>query len=245
MESIDEALLPVNPSRLAVLGRGLGFPYKNKKVIRDIRAYGIRPWGSEPVHNGIDIIVDNTGEILDVGDKVTVVSVVDGTVSAVIPIGDAGYVLVAIAVNPGLFVAYMFEPQTENVDLQILQRNSIIVSVGQRVKKGQKIGYLIVGEGENGGQAFGSGNPHIDMRLLLVDPETIDPDRPIEDLIDMYISHNDVAQLPTFLCPYDYSSVKAKSVYEKILKKFDPDIQCKCACRFPYNANECGIGCID
>ena len=59
--AIDESLLPANPARLSVLGRGLEFPFRDNKAITDFRSYGIRPWGFEPVHNGIDLIVDNTG----------------------------------------------------------------------------------------------------------------------------------------------------------------------------------------
>lgn len=242
---IDETLLPANPARLSVLGRGLAFPFRNKKVIRDIRAYGIRPWGFEPVHNGIDLIVDNTGEQLQVGDKVAVLSSVAGTVRGVIDFGGEGSILVGIEVNPGLYVTYTFEPQTASPSLRALQAVSIDVVVEQQVRKGQKLGDLVVGEGENGGSPLGSGNPHIDTRLVLLDPATVDPNAPFEDLITQDISHNDVANLPTFLCPYDYSSVRGKSAYEKILANFDPNTQCTCACRFPYNAAECGVGCVD
>lgn len=244
-KSVDEVVLPANPARLSMLGRGLGFPFRELKVIRDMRVYGIRPWGFEPVHNGIDFIVDNTGEVLEVGDKVTVIAISNGIVKGVMPMGDEGSILLVVEVNPALYVAYNFEPQTANLNLRALQANSIKVVAGQHVKKGQKLGYLVVGEGENGGSAFGSGNPHIDMRLLLVDPAMLDPDAPLEDLISLAFSHNAIDQLPTFLCPYDYSSTRAKYAYEKILGKFDPDTQCKCPCRFSYNAEACGVGCVD
>jgi hypothetical protein len=145
--------LPANPSRWAVLGPGMGFPFKNSKAVREMRAYGIRPWGGEPVHNGIDIIVDNTGAVLDVGDRVPVVSPVRGTVKGVLHLENPHnpatpqWILVGIAVNPGLLVTLSFEPQTENVDLQALQARSIDVVAGQRVRKGQVIGALVVGEG--------------------------------------------------------------------------------------------------
>lgn len=243
--TIDESLLPANPARLPVLGRGLEFPFRDIKAITDIRSYGIRPWGFEPVHNGIDLIVDNTGVQHQVGDTVAVLSSVDGTVKAIIDMDDFGATLVIIEINPSLYVTYNFEPQTQILQLQELQAASIDVIVGQPVRKGQKLGDLVVGEGLNGGSPFGSGNPHIDTRLLLFDPATVDPDDPVGDLITSEISHNDVGNLPTFLCPYDYSSVRSKSIYEKVLEKFDPAVQCTCPCRFPYNAAECGVGCVD
>ncbi len=239
-----EVLLPANPSRLAVLGRGMGFPFKRTNVIREIRAYGIAPWGGEPVHNGIDIIVDNTGEYLNVGDKVKVLSPVDGIVEAVLHLENPHnpatpqWILVVIEVNASLWVTLSFEPQTAILDLQAEQAESIIVEAGQNVRRGQKIGYLIVGEG--GGEASGSGNPHIDLRLLLKDTALT-----IDDLLTADISHNDVSNLPTFLCPFDYSSVRSKKMFEKILKKADPATQCQCPCEFPYNEAECGIGCVD
>ena len=243
--AIDESLLPANPARLSVLGRGLEFPFRDIKAITDIRSYGIRPWGFEPVHNGIDLIVDNTGVQHRVGDTVAIFSSVEGTVKAIIDMDDFGATLVIIEINPGLYVTYNFEPQTQILQLQELQATSIDVIVGQPVRKGQKIGDLVVGEGLNGGSPFGSGNPHIDTRLLLFDPATVDPDDPVGDLFTREISHNDVNNLPTFLCPYDYSSVRSKSTYDKVLEKFDPAVQCTCPCRFPYNAAECSIGCVD
>ena len=159
--------------------------------------------------------------------------------------GEFGSKLVVVEVNPSLFVTYTFEPQTSLLQLQELQAASIDVVVGQRVRKGQKLGDLVVGEGLNGGSPLGSGNPHIDTRLLLFDPATVDPSNPLGDLLTRDISHNDVNSLPTFLCPYDYSSVRSKTTYEKVLEKFDPAVQCTCPCRFSYNAAECGVGCVD
>ena len=241
--------LPANPSRLSVLGSGMGFPFRNGRVVREIRAYGISPWGGEPVHNGIDIIVDNTGAVQDVGDLVPVISPVQGTVRGVLHLENPHnpatpqWILVVIAVNPGLFATLSFEPQTEDVDLQALQAMSIDVVAGQRVRKGQVIGALVVGEG--GGMSSGSGNPHIDLRLLLMDPATLDPGAPLEDLLALDISHNDVAMLPTFLCPFDYSSIRAKHLYERVLRGADPTTQCGCPCVFPYNEAACGPGCVD
>lgn len=241
---IDPALLPANPARLDVLGKGLAFPFRQQRVIRDIRSYGIRPWGFEPVHNGIDLIVDNTGASLQVGDKVPILSSVDGKVGGVVDHGGNGSILVGIEVNAGLYVTVTFEPQTADPSLRALQAASIDVVVGQSVRQGQKIGDLVVGEGE-GGSPFGSGNPHIDTRLVLFDPATVDPHDPFADLITRDISHNDVNNLPTFLCPFDYSAAQAKKAYEEVLATFNPATQCTCACRFPYNAAECGAGCID
>lgn len=243
--AIDESLLPANPARLSVLGRGLEFPFRDNKAIADVRSYGIRPWGSEPVHNGIDLIVDNSGVRQEVGDKVTVLSSAAGTVIGIVDMGEFGSKLVVVEVKPGLFVTYTFEPQTRLLQLQELQSASIDVIVGQRVRKGQKLGDLVVGEGLNGGSPFGSGNPHIDTRLLLFDPATVDPADPLADLLTRDISHNDVNSLPTFLCPYDYSSVSSKTTYERVLEKLDPAVQCTCPCRFPYNAAACGVGCVD
>lgn len=233
---IGEAQLPANPARLQVLGRGLEFPVRNARAITKIRAYGVRPWGHEPVHNGVDLVVDNSGALLSAGDKVAILSSATGTIRAVLEIGDRGDILVVIEVNPGLYVNYNLEPQTENVSLRELQAASIDVSVGQRVRAGQKIADLVVGEGEE---------PHVDMSLLLFDPALVDPEDPIGYLMTQIISHNDVANLPTFLCAYDYSSVRAKTTYEKILQDFNPESQCVCPCRFPYNAAECGTVCGD
>jgi hypothetical protein len=142
-----------------------------------------------------------------------------------------------------LLVTLSFEPQTEDVVLQALQADSIHVVAGQRVRKGQKIGELVVGEG--GGPASGSGNPHIDLRLLLMDPATVDPSAPIESLLTMSISHNEVSNLPTFLCPFDYSSIRARFLYERVLRNADPATHCRCPCKFPYNEAACGVGCVD
>ena len=242
-QNVNTFSLPANPSRLAILASGIGFPFTESGKIREIRAYGIAPWGGEPVHNGIDIIVDNTGESLNVGDRIQVVSPVDGTVSAVLHLENphnpetSQWILVVIEVNSSLWVTLSFEPQTANPDLNLTQSESISVSAGQLIKKGEEIGYLVVGEGGGG---LGSGNPHIDLRLVLKGPSTI-----ISDLLETGASHNDIANLPTFLCPYDYSSNHAKALHEEVLVKADPDTQCHCPCRFPYNEEECGTGCVD
>lgn len=234
--------LPENPARLPILGSGLGFPFKNANPVVDIRSYGISPWGGEPVHNGIDLIVDNTGENLSVGDRVPVISPADGTVLDVLHFDnphepDPGLrrqTLVIIEINPSLLVTLTFEPKTADPALHREQANAISVDIGQTVRKGQEIGHLIVGEGSG----TGSGNPHIDYRLLLKEVSTT-----IGDIIVSGASHNDVADLPTFLCPYDYSSIRAKALFERIMSK--ETSACRCPCKYPYNEGACGTSCID
>ena len=52
---------PPDPSSVAVIGPGLGFPFENIDGLAEIRAYGIPDWDPEGPHNGIDVIVNNLG----------------------------------------------------------------------------------------------------------------------------------------------------------------------------------------
>jgi hypothetical protein len=237
------ATMVYNPARLAVLKKGLGFPFKKIRKLSSTKAYGIAPWGGEAVHNGIDLIADNIN--FPVGSEIDVISPVKGTVVGVIHTDNphapdlSQWILVLIEVTPSTWVTLSFEPKSAEPGLQVQQEHAIAVVEGQRVRKGQLIGRLTVGEGDGSGS--GSGNPHIDFRLLL---KPIDMN--IEDLMAPdVISHNDVYSLPTFLCPYDYSTARAKNKYEDLIFKSDPETSCMCPCKFPYNDEKCGDGCVD
>lgn len=237
---------PANPHRLQVLGKGLGFPFKNTKRIAQIRAFGIMPWGSEPFHGGMDIIIKNTGPHFVPGQTIKVVSPADGVVVGVRVFEDPdpddddfGFsVTPLIEVNPGLWVALTFEPKIGLAEYEQLQIDSIKVKAGDRVKQGQYIGDLVIGQGEGGQQ--GSANPHIHYEVILKDPETT-----IEDILLHDTSFTDVWNLPTSICPYDYSSTRAKKMFEQVFARADGSVSCRCPCKYPYNHETCGVGCID
>lgn len=203
--------MPANPHRLQVLGKGLGFPFKSTKRIAEIRAFGIMPWGGEPFHGGMDIIVKNTGEHFEPGQTIKVVSPANGVVLGTRVLEDPDpsdddfvfAVAVLIEVNPSLWVVLNFEPKIGQAEFEQLQIDSIKVEEGDRIRQGQTIGRLVIGPGEGGQQ--GSANPHVHYEVILKDPDTT-----VEDILLHDTSFTDIWNLPTSICPYDYSSAQAK-----------------------------------
>lgn len=235
--------LPEDATQAATTMTELGFPFQNVRDLAEIRAFGIAPWGGEPVHNGIDLIVDKAR--LAVGDIVPVRSPVDGIVVDVRELVNEfeldpalrQWILVVIEVEPTLWVALSFEAKGASEELQQAQRDSISVVSGQVVRQGQRIGGLVVGEGSG---TVGSGLPHVDYRLVLKEASTT-----LDQLLESGASHDNKADLPTFLCAYEYSSPQAKRRFDRVLSRADSATQCQCACKSPDRPATCGSGCID
>ncbi len=237
--------------------QNLAFPFETTapgfsaaENISQIQAYGISPWGSNYVHNGVDIIPDNTGVYYSLGDTVPVYSPITGKVVAVISgfpnPPDAVMIVIEPESSDCLWVTMTLEPQ--KTPGSALTGNSITKVVNDYVTKGEVIGYLLIGNSFSGSDAK-SGRPHVDMRLIAIGTG-VTFQRFLAQVIaaggeDGVLSHGDMSSLPTALCPYTHSNATARSAYDAIFARADSSTQCTCACK-PLGANppECG-SCVD
>ncbi len=227
-----------------------GTGFSDAKNISQIQAYGISPWGSNFVHNGVDIIPDNTGAYYSLGDTVSVYSPIAGKVVAVISGPPNPEDAVMIVIQPDspdcLWVTMTLEPQ--KTAGSVLTGNSITKSVNDYVTKGELVGHLLIGNDESGPLAK-SGRPHVDMRLIAIGSDVTFL-RFLAQVIDAggedgVLSHDDMSSTPTALCPYTHSDATARSTYDAIFARADAMTQCTCACE-PLGAIPpvCG-SCVD
>ena len=227
----------------------LGFPFENPDKVAGIISYGVGPWEDDTPHNAIDIIpyFESVEHDFFTDKKsrkhgirtVKIVSPVDGIVKMIIseenrhspdPPAMRQWILVLIEYNPSWVVGLAFEPKAPEENLHKKQVSLITVKAGQVVKKGDKIGRLVVGSG-------GGRYPHLAYGLLHKDPD--------EDIMSIFpfsqFSHNDTSALPTFMCPYEYSTPEAIAIFDSITDRF-PNDYCTCACKYGGD-DYCGRGC--
>lgn len=255
-----------NPSTIVTMKgfRELGFPFRPGLgrfqssyglPVNQIKAFGIPDWGNAPAHNGVDLRVDTQAH--PIGSRIPVYSPVNGTIAAIVygPPNPEDSVMVIIQVEGHncLFVAMALEPQSTPATMVHL-KNPLTKFQGEPVSKGELVGYLIVGNDFSDPEVT-SPRPTLDLRLLVIDSsrdtlksvwkrvsETLEVSDPPPEVV---ISHNDLNDLPTFLCPYDHSDPDATSDYDSILQSADPRYDCTCACMGKSSTEkECG-NCTD
>jgi hypothetical protein len=227
----------------------LGFPFENPNKVAGIISYGVGPWEDDTPHNAIDIIPYFQSEDHAFSKNkrskkrvrtVKIVSPVDGTVKMIVseenrfssdPPEMRQWILVLIEYNPAWVVGLAFEPKAPEERLHKKQVNLIKVKAGQVVKKGDKIGRLVVGSG-------GGRYPHLAYGLLQKDPD--------EDIMSIFpfsqFFHSDTTRLPTFMCPYEYSTPEAIAIFDSITDRV-PNEYCTCACKYEGD-DYCGDGCM-
>ena len=172
-----------SPGTVPVYQGVFDFPIAEEHVryIKGLKAYGISPWGNEPAHNGVDIIVDHS--VVDV-DEIHVVAPADGVVlvKQVVenPNVNLNWVLLVIGViegtcvnpqiqpatAPEMLVALAFEPQTDDPAIFSRQWNRITVETNECVNRGETLGYLQVDHQVLASEHY----VHIDYRILM-DPQ--------------------------------------------------------------------------
>ena len=242
---------------------GLSFPFYPPFVIKELRSFGVPGWqeeGEPPEdHFGIDLI-PYYGEDLKWGkrpNKVKVVAPTDGVIRGIWAFDSTDAegnkdICVFLEINAYWSVFLMFEPKSSPGRLVEEQVKSITVKAGQEVKKGDEIGYLVVGEGVN------EKYPHVHYALMYKNvPEGKDLALSyfeiLRDIIPVPNLHpSSIPEevwpwdpqpltLPdgfsaAFFCPYEFSSPRARAVFDHVLSNT----------RFPCGPElgDCGCICI-
>lgn len=249
---------------------GLEFPFEPSSVINELMSFGVPAWGTAAEdHFGIDLIPNYQSSLfppiskLGSIQKVKVVAPTEGTIRGIWAFDstDEGFegnkdISVILEMNGYWSIILMFEPKTSEflrgaVEEQI---RSIIVKAGQYVKKGDEIGYLVVGGSEDK-------YPHVHYALMykhietsygqLFDnvpvpnfsPDQIQPEGMVGgvprkghgspwDPVRLNLPDSRTA---AFFCPYEFSSPKAKSIFDRILINTaypcGPSLgKCNCVC---------------
>ena len=248
---------------------GLGFPFKPYTVIKELMSFGIPAWGPpEEDHFGIDLIpryqvsplppIPSKSKVIR---KVKVVAPTDGTIRGIFGFdGDivgTKDICVILEINLNWSITLMFEPKTSPGRPVEAQIRSITVKAGQTVKKGDEIGYLVVGGNENS-------YPHVHYALMYKHTETnygqLFDNVPVPNFRPEEIQPEGMSGgvprtghgspwdpvkliLPSpytaaFFCPYEFSSPTVRGIFEGILKNTEfPCGPCleKCNCVCIYN----------
>ncbi len=234
---------------------GLDFPVKNFDDVDKYYCFALFPWDNAGLetHGGIDIAVrdDSPG----VTKKVPLVAAAPASVE-LIDYGETGAgvrsVVVILKMNEYWYMAYIFEPQTEDEEAFDEQIASIDVQVGERVARGQKIGDLIVKN------TVEDHYPHLHFSFLYKNPADSWQEL-FENPLSIHVSDGtDLAPLTgpgspwhpealegkptTFYCPYEYSTQTAKELYDsKARMAADESASvCSCICAYGSVGGNCG-----
>lgn len=230
---------------------GLLLPYVNLSELVEVRCYGVDPWDevTGEVHGGIDLIPQHTD--LGPGEtrKAGLVAPVSGTIHDVRELaktGKAVALMLTLKVNDYWFVSMVLEPQNLDPSIADQQRRSIAVQAGQRVRRGDHLGDLVVTDVHY---------PHVHFMIYYKAP-----DQTYEDLLANYISlaRNQGENLPpvsgpgspwtpadlripsTLFCPYVYSEPSSRSRLDQVLKQSRDGTVCKCVCAYGSKNADCG-----
>lgn len=262
---------------------GLSFPYKDPTQAVFVHCFGICPWDTSPDnsentdesectrerHIGSDIYpvpyqysepdptAPGTAPRL-----VDIISPADATVfkTPILKAGDNTYtfiVVLKLKSTSRWYVSYSFEPHSNILKANNLQKQNILVEEGAHVKKGQVIGRLVVTS-----RATLHPSVHISLFYLGQDQEW--------DAL-LYLLQNDITSInvsngtdldtagwpwdggkpdieTTFFCPYPFSSPRAKAIYDNLPKYNNqkPDATvCPSLCAYDSKNGDCGkIGTI-
>ena len=232
---------------------GLDFPVQTFDDVEKYYCFALFPWdeAGEERHGGIDIAVrdDSPG----VTKKVPLVAAAPASVE-LIDYGETGAgvrsVVVILKMNEYWYMAYIFEPQTEDEEAFDEQIASIDVQVGERVARGQKIGDLIVKN------TVEDHYPHLHFSFFYKNPADT-----LEDLFDdplrIRVSDGtdlapltgpgspwqpfDLGKETTFYCPYEYSTETAKDFYDSRDRMAADGSVCSCICAYDSVERNCGV----
>lgn len=234
---------------------GLALPYAPAGVLTEVHCYGLHPWSEAGErHAGIDLkppYLDLVGTP-DVR-KVEVVAPAAGVIDWIVrgeSGADAEAWVVVIEINSYWYAVLVIEPQSDDAAIVAEQDASIDVQEAQRVRKGERIGDLVVGK------VLESRYPHVHLSLLYKNPEDS-----IESLFrdpDPIVRSDGTALPPTigpgspwdprnlgipstFFCPYVYSIPEAQQSMDGVPRlSVDGDL-CSCVCAYDSQNGDCGV----
>ena len=231
---------------------GLRLPYASLSELVETRCYGVDPWDevTKEVHGGIDLIPRHT----DLGSgetrRVALVAPASGAIHDVRELakpGKATAFMITVKVNDYWFVGMVLEPQNLDPSIADEQRRSISVQAGQAVRRGDRLGELVVSNVHY---------PHVHFMIYYKHP-----DQTYEDLIASYLllPRNQDDNLPptsgrgspwapedlripsTLFCPYVYSEPASKSRMDEVLKQSHDGSVCTCICAYGSRNADCGV----
>jgi len=233
---------------------GLVLPYAPASVLTELHCYGLHPWSEAGErHAGIDLKPPYL-DLAGTSDmrKVEVVAPAAGAIDWIVK-GESGagaetWVLI-IEMNSFWYAVLVIEPQSDDDAILAEQEASIDVQEGQRVRKGQRIGDLVVGK------VLESRYPHVHFSLLYKNPEDS-----IEALFrdSDPIVRSDGTVLPpatgpgspweprslggpsTFFCPYVYSVPEAQQAMDSVPRLSVSGDLCSCVCAYNSQNGDCG-----
>ncbi|MBZ5587561.1 MAG: hypothetical protein LAO05_03290 [Acidobacteriia bacterium] len=231
---------------------GLRLPYENLSDLVEARCYGVDPWdeATGEVHGGIDLIPRHTD--LGPGEmrKAALIAPAGGTIHDLrwgAKPGKATAFILTMKLNDYWFVTMVLEPQNFDPAVADEQGRSIAVQAGQAVRRGDRIGDLVVTNVHY---------PHVHFMIYYKDPN-----QTYEDFLANFllIPRNQGDNLPptagpgspwapanlgipsTLFCPYVYLEPSSRSRLDQILKQSHDGSVCTCICAYGSKNADCGV----
>jgi hypothetical protein len=239
------------------INTGLSLPFQNPEDIDYLWCFGLQPWDTEgrnEIHGGIDLVPKYYPDVpktflypIVAPAGAEVVIRVDGTSGDVRPT-----FAVVLKMNDYWYLLCNFEPQSVSDAINRAQSDSIVVREGQRVRRGQLLGKLVV----SGPHVRPGSYPHLHFGLFYKNPmDTLeDIGRHQEDFHrsdgrDLAPTSGpgspweprDLGIETTFYCPYEYSSPAAKAIYNRLPKRAANGESCSCVCAYGSVRGNCGV----
>ena len=240
LSGCSEDSVPAKPVELT-------FPIEDTSVVTEIHNFALYPWNTNgETHGGIDIVplyLDLAGT--STMRKVSVIAPADGEVvyydTALSGAGLKSYFLI-LQLDTYWHLILNFEPQSADVATNTEQDNSIAVSVGQSVKRGDKIADLVISNVE------ADRYPHLHFSVFYKDPADTWADLLAANFLvadgsiaSPMILDTDLSTPTTFYCPYDYFLGEGKTVLDRAPKLDMMGNTCSCACSYGSTNGDCGV----
>jgi hypothetical protein len=154
--------------------------------------------------------------------------------------------------NDYWYIVCNLEPQSVSDAINRAQSDSIVVREGDPVRRGELLGYLVVGSSSVRPGSY----PHLHFGLFYKNPtDTLeDIARHQEDF--RRSNGTDLAPIigpgspwqprdlgieTTFYCPYEYSRDRTKAIYDGLLKRAANGDYCDCVCAYRSKSGNCGV----
>lgn len=233
---------------------GLDFPVQNVADLNKYYCFGLQPWdtaGNNEIHGGIDLVSPENTNPSVIG-RSPIVAPAAARVERIIESvsgAEVATLVIVLKMNDYWYIVCNFEPQTTDADIFQEQRNSIFVTEGQNVARGQVIGELVINSVKPGSY------PHLHFGFFYKNPaDTLD------DIYANYLSLRrsngldlapltgpgspwqpaDLGIVTTFYCPYEYSTAAAKAAYDSLPRMAADGSECNCICAYDSTDGDCG-----
>jgi photosystem II stability/assembly factor-like uncharacterized protein len=231
---------------------GLLLPYRYPDEAAQLYCFDLFPWAANgEAHGGIDIVALHEGVQPEM-TKRAIVAPADCRVEWVLSDSSgAGLtsLMVVLRLNKYWFAIYNFEPQSASPATVAEQQASILVSEGEMLHAGDKVGDLVVWNVASGSY------PHVHFALLYKNPaDTLE--HVAEHYLEVRVSDGtdlapafgpgspwqprDLSIPTTFFCPYEYSSLAARDQYRRLPSTAANGNSCACPCAYRSAAGDCG-----